>query len=212
MAEELERTLREIRDKLVSNPVSPRVEDAADINLHYCRYVAETVVENVGDEIDVDILEDGGRGFAHAWITHDGCHYDAECVEGVDDHLDLPFFQRHPEAAIHVEPATVDPATLRQRDKEPLYPDIFTFESPSESIRVSRSRYWKLVLACVLLGGVLIGVGLIGEWALNRDLIHQSTPFRTLFTDLEIIGELILLVSPIVFFWLLPAHRADSYR
>lgn len=210
MAEELEQTLREIRDKLLFNPVSPRVEDPTDINLHYCRYVAETVVENLGDEFDVEILEDGGRGFAHAWIAHDGCHYDAECVEGVDDHRDLPFFQRHPEAAIQVEPYTVDPATLRQRGEDPLYPDIFTFESPSESSRISRTRYWKRALAGVLLGGVLIAFGLSGEWALNRELIRQSTQLRTLFIDLEIIGELILLVSPIIFFWLLPAHQADS--
>lgn len=212
MAEALERTLREIRDKLLSNPVSPRVEDPVDINLHYCRYVAETVIENLGDEIDVEILEDGGRGFVHTWIAHDGCHYDAECVGGVDNHRDLPFFQRHPEAAIQVETDTVDPAILRQRGKEPLYPNIFTFESPGESSRISRTRYWKLALAGVLLGGVLIAFGLSGEWALDRDLIHQSVPLRTLFIDLEIIGELILLVSPIIFFWLLPAHRAGSSR
>lgn len=125
MAEELERILQEVRDKLLSNPVSPRVEDPADINLHYCRYVAETVVEKLDSDFDVEILVDGGRGFSHTWIAHGGRHYDAECVEGVTDYQNLPFFQRHPEAAIHMEPDTTDMEKYRNRGKKPLYPEIF---------------------------------------------------------------------------------------
>lgn len=124
MSEELQRALRAVRDKLLEEPVSPRVEDPADINRHYCRYVAETVVDRVDDELDARILEDGGRGYAHTWIACDGRHYDAECVEGVTDHHDLPFFQRHSEAAVHVEPGSVDQATVRNRGREPLYPDL----------------------------------------------------------------------------------------
>lgn len=120
----LERALRDVRETLLEEPVSPRVDDAEDINLHYCRYVAETVADRVGEESGVRVIEDGGRGFAHTWVECDGRHYDAECVEGVDDYRDLPFFQRHPEAAVHVEPGSADQAAVRNRGKEPLYPDL----------------------------------------------------------------------------------------
>ncbi|MEF8757048.1 MAG: hypothetical protein V5A33_02315, partial [Halobacteriales archaeon] len=103
-----------------------RVETPADVNRHYCRYVAERVAEQVGDDLDVQILEDGAGGFAHVWLAHDGRHYDAECVDGVEDYRELPFFQRHPEAVRHVEPATADQAELRHRGLEPLYPDATT--------------------------------------------------------------------------------------
>jgi hypothetical protein len=123
--ERFERALREVRDTLLENPVSPRVETPADINdTHYCRYVAETVAERVGDEYDVEILEDGARGYAHVWLSVDGRHYDAECVEGVDDYRDLPFFQRHPEAVMHTEPETAKLSNLRRRGFEPLYPEL----------------------------------------------------------------------------------------
>lgn len=124
MPEELEQALRDVRDKLLSKPVSPRVEQPADINNHYCRYVAETVVDRVGDQYDLQILEDGGRGFVHTWIAYAGRHYDAECTDGVDDYQDLPFFQRHPEAVIRVEPGTADQAAIRTRGIQPLYPDL----------------------------------------------------------------------------------------
>lgn len=124
MTRALERALRAVRDTLLENPVSPRVDDPADSNdTHYCRYVAETVADRVGDECDGRILEDGGRGFVHTWLVHDGHHYDAECIEGVEDHPELPFFQRHPEAAVHVEPGTADQAAVRSRGTEPLYPE-----------------------------------------------------------------------------------------
>ncbi len=210
MAEELERTLREVRGVLLSEPVSPRVELPADINRHYCRFVAETVAERVDDELDIEVLEDGGRGFVHVWVAHDGRHYDAERVEGVTDYRDLPFFQRHPEAAVHVEQGTVSPATLRQRCMEPLYPEIVGIDSPSESDRVPTALYWKYALAGLLLGGVLVAIGLGGEWALQRHLVGGSARLHTLFVDIEVIGELVLLVSPIVFFVLLPAQRADA--
>lgn len=212
MAEELQQALREVRDTLLDEPVSPRVETPVDINLHYCRYVAESVTDRLGNGQDIEILEDGGRGYMHTWLHHDGSHYDAECVEGVTDYRDLPFFQRHPEAAINIEPVTVGPATLRHRGKEPLYPGNLTFRSSGESNRMPRTNHWKYALVGLLLGGVLIVAGLGGEWALHRHFIRQSAHLRTLFIDLEIIGELIMLVSPIVFFVLLPAQRAEAFR
>lgn len=124
MSDELERALRDVRDTLLTKPVSPRVESPADINLHYCRFVAESVADELGDEYELQILEDGGRGFVHTWIAWNGRHYDAERPEGVDDYHDLPFFTRHPEAAIHVERATADPADIRRRFGDALYPHI----------------------------------------------------------------------------------------
>lgn len=114
--------LRDVRDELLEEPVSPRVETPRDINRHYCRHVAETVADRV-DDADLRILEDGARGFAHVWLACDGRHHDAECVEGVGEYTDLPFFQRHPEAAMHPEPESVDQSALRRRGRVPLYPD-----------------------------------------------------------------------------------------
>lgn len=124
MSEVLTEAIREVRETLLSHPVSPRVETPQDINLHFCRYVAETVADRVGDEIDIQILEDGRHGYAHTWISHDDQHYDAECPEGVDDHRELPFFQRHPEAAYHVESGSADQAVVRHRGSRSLYPNI----------------------------------------------------------------------------------------
>jgi hypothetical protein len=124
MESDVTQHLREVRDTLLEEPVSPRVETPADIGEHYCRYVAQTVADRVSDETDVRVVQDGGAGHAHVWLVSDGRHYDAECVEGVDDYHDLPFFQRHPEAAIHVEPGGADQRQIRHRGGEPLYPDL----------------------------------------------------------------------------------------
>lgn len=206
MEDELQRALREVRETLLDEPVSPRVENPTDINLHYCRFVAETVAERLGHQDDVEILEDGGRGFVHTWLAYDGRHYDAECPEGVADYRDLPFFERHPEAAIHVEPASVDPASLRTRGLEPLYPAHVSPDAPGRLASTTDRRY---ALAGVLLGLLLVGLGLAGEWALHHQLVVGTAGLRTLLVDVEVIGELIALVSPIVFYLLRPAHRAS---
>lgn len=124
MTGDLQSVLREVRDTLLSEPVSPRVDSAADINTHYCRYVAETVAERLGADVDVRILEDGANGYAHVWLARDGRHYDAECIEGVTEYSNLPFFQRHPEAVRHVESGSTGQAVLRGRGLTPLYPDL----------------------------------------------------------------------------------------
>lgn len=77
----------------------------------------------VPPHVDVEIVEDGGDGFVHTWICSAGRHFDAECLEGVEDHRDLPFFHRHPEAVMHVESGDVDPAWVRNRSRRTLYPD-----------------------------------------------------------------------------------------
>lgn len=121
MAGEVERALLDIREQLLSNPVSPRVETPREINRHYCQYVARRVADRVGDQVEVRILEDGGYGFAHTWIASDCRHYDVERPEGVNDHRELPFFQRHPEAAFHVEPGTADRSRIRNRSAKSPY-------------------------------------------------------------------------------------------
>lgn len=208
MAGEPTRTLREIRDRLLAKPVSPRVENARDINLHYCRYVARTVAERVGDEVPVEILEDGGGGYGHVWLRCSGRHYDAECVEGVTDHRDLPFFRRHPEAAVGVESSATPLSSLRHRGERPLYPAGVGSEGVTPAA-VDRRAYRRLALAGVLLGVALVVVGVTGEWALGSGLLGLPPSFGVLFHDAWLLGEVLVLVSPFVFFLLLPSSRAS---
>jgi len=43
--------------------------------------------------VEVHEVREGGW-LVHAWVEFDGWHFDAECVEGVMDPSDLPFFRR----------------------------------------------------------------------------------------------------------------------
>lgn len=208
MVEAVQRALREVRERLLSNPVSPRVDDPADINRHYCRYVAETVAERVEDGCDLEVLEDGGRGFVHTWIAHDGRHYDAECVEGVTDYRDLPFFRRHPEAAVHVEHGTDAHATLRRRGTAPLYPSAPGANTPTGLERVPSDRRYAAL--GVLLGLLAYAVGAGGLWAIHRHLVVQAAVLHVLFVDLKVLGLLAVLVAPLLFFVLRPAYRESA--
>lgn len=210
MAGSISRALEEVRETLLEEPVSPRVEEPRDINLHYCRYVAETVVDRLGDDVDVEVLEDGARGYVHTWLKVDGRHYDAECLEGVTDHRELPFFRRHPEAAVHVEPASTDPAGIRNRGREPLYPGPFALGSSFGDIEIDRRPYLKFAVAGVVVGLGLFLVGLTGEWAISHHLARLPAWAGGLFVDLELVGEVIVFVSPIVFILIRPVHRASS--
>lgn len=204
MADKVKRTLRDVRDKLLSNPVSPRVEAPADINLHYCRYVAETVEEELSEDMDIEILEDGGQGYAHTWVRSHGRNYDAECIDGVEDYRNLPFFQRHPEAANRVVPATVDPAALRNRNRGALYP-VFLSPDSTGAEGADGVPYWCHAIAGVLIGVLLLVIGLAGEWAIEAQILRDTAFLYTMFYDIEILGKLIALLTPIVFFLLLPA-------
>lgn len=212
MADDVESALREVRNTLLSNPVSPRVEDPRDINLHYCRYVAETVAEQVPPGTEVEILEDGGRGFVHTWVRSDGHHYDAECIEGVTDYRALPFFQRHPEALVHLEPGQVNPADIRSRRMEPLYPPRSRLTDSGRAVTVLGSSSRKYALGGVLLGFILLAAGLAGGWAIHAGLLQRSTWLAVLFQDFEIAGELLVLVAPVIFLIFLPAHREELSR
>lgn len=203
MATELERALREVRDELLEQPVSPRVESPRDINAHHCRYVAETVARAVGEDGDVEVLADGGRGYAHTWLYHDGRHYDAECVEGVADHRELPFFRRHPEAVVRVGPATESAARVRGRGREPLYPDSGGRGSAGPRIP---ARYRRYALAGAVIGLLLLAVGVGGSWAVGSHLLRGGG-LGWAFYDATVLGELSLLVSPALFLFLAPALR-----
>ncbi|MFC7227765.1 hypothetical protein N0B31_10155 [Salinirubellus salinus] len=208
MAAELTRTLREVRDRLLAEPVSPRVADARDINLHYCQYVARTVAERVGDDVAVEILEDGGGGYGHTWLRCDRRHYDAECVEGVTDHRDLPFFRRHPEAAVGVESGATTLSSLRHRGERPLYP-VGVGSQGSTPGGIDRRAYRRLVLVSVLFGVALFLIGATSEWALRHGILGLPPSFGVLFHDAWLLGEVVVLVSPFVFFLLLPTSRAS---
>lgn len=210
MAVELERALRGVRDTLLSNAVSPRVDEPADINHHYCRYVAETVAERLGDEYGLEVVTDGGRGFVHTWIAYEGRHYDAECVEGVADYQALPFFRRHPEAVVHAERGTADGAALRHRGLVPLYPETVDPDPTGETGWPATESDRRSALLAVLLGLVLLAVGVSGEWAIQRHLLANPGGLRTLLVDAEILGELVVLVAPVVFLVLRPTFRAGA--
>lgn len=173
--------------------------------------MAETVADRVDDELDVVILEDGGRGYVHTWLAYDGRHYDAECVEGVADHRDLPFFERHPEAAIHLEPESTDPAQVRHRGEAPLYP---SFLSPDRSDwgPVDRRAFLKFVVAGIAAGLVLFLVGYAGQWAIRTQAVGWPSSIGVLMYDIELVGELLVIISPIVFYLILPAHLETLRR
>lgn len=208
MSAELQRALREVRDTLLREPVSPAVEEPADINLHYCRYVARSVVEAVDDDA-IDIVEDGGKGYVHTWIHCDGRHYDAECIEGVEDYHQLPFFQRHPEAAMHVEPVTTDPGALRNRGGGTLYPPGLTPGRSERSGRTVAPSDKRWALAAMLGGILLVSISFGGEWAIRQYLLQVSASMQALLVDLELIGFVVLLAAPVVFLFIRPAHRAS---
>lgn len=66
-------------------------DDLVDINSGSCASVAERVFNEVSG---VHVWEAGPGD--HVWIEYNGKHYDAEVPTGVDEPLDLPFFQRIP--------------------------------------------------------------------------------------------------------------------
>lgn len=209
MPRALERELAAVRETLLANPVSPRVETPRDINQHYCRYVAETVVERVGDRDDVEVVEDGARGFAHTWVVCDGRHYDAECVEGVDDYRALPFFRRHPEAALRPEPGSADFAALRRRGREPLYPQILSADTPDGDRRFDTLDGGTVALGGVVLGLALAAVGVAGEWSIHAHLLRLPEWGDVLFFDFEVVGVLLALLAPLLVTVLLADHRAS---
>lgn len=209
MATEVAEALREVRDELLSNPVSPRVDAPRDINLRYCRYVAETVADRLGPDRPVAVLEDGGRGFVHTWLAVEGRHYDAECVEGVDDYRDLPFFRRHPEAAVHVEVDRPDLAALRAREREALYPPMFARDPAFAVSPRAGPTDRRLALVGVAVGLVLVVVGATLDWSVQQQLLDLPRAVETRLVAVGLLGAVLALTSPVLFVLVRPAHRAS---
>lgn len=78
-----------------------------DINNGLCFEFVEEVCKLVPKAKEVDIVTFEGTDdvdynndlmleFSHAWILWNGKHYDAECIDGVVNHRDLPFFKHNP--------------------------------------------------------------------------------------------------------------------
>jgi hypothetical protein len=119
----------------------------------------------------------------------------------------LPFFHRHPEAAIRVEPDSTELAAVRNRATRPLYPPEVARERTAGNNRVGRDRHRRYAKAGFLVGVVVLAIGLVGEWSIQHHLLKGTALLRTLFYDFEILGELSILTSPLIFYVMLPAHR-----
>lgn len=69
-----------------------------DINNGECDRLTQIVCDSInGAGWRATEFEDEFEGYnwvGHVWIEYRGKHYDAECLEGVDNFLDLPIFQR----------------------------------------------------------------------------------------------------------------------
>lgn len=78
-----------------------------DINNGLCEDFALEVLKHVPKAEMVDIVDFEGTKneekncdllleFSHFWILWNGKHYDAECIDGVKIHRELPFFKYNP--------------------------------------------------------------------------------------------------------------------
>lgn len=71
-----------------------------DINSGLCEDFALIVVKKMGGykenlyELCTEDFVDFGELSGHVWIYYNGKHYDSECVNGVKNWKDLPFFKR----------------------------------------------------------------------------------------------------------------------
>lgn len=68
-----------------------RCDTLSKINSGECGTVARRVFSQVGG---VRVMEVGNG--EHVWLEHNGIHYDVEVPTGVEDPIDLPFFDRIP--------------------------------------------------------------------------------------------------------------------
>ena len=91
--EEIESKTNEIVQEFLEN-AEPRPDDAEDINLGFCNAVANRIFEELGEPEGMKILEAHTMGARHQWVEYNGKHYDAEVPGGIDDHEDLPIWDR----------------------------------------------------------------------------------------------------------------------
>lgn len=62
----------------------------SEINNGNCDVFADALYAVVGGELLEFDLDSSYP--THVWVRHNGRHYDAECVDGVEDWRDLPIF------------------------------------------------------------------------------------------------------------------------
>jgi hypothetical protein len=68
--------------------IFPDCDDIESINEGRCYDIATKVLDDV-DGIRIFKVGD----YDHVWIVHNGKHYDAEKPSGVDEYMELPFFE-----------------------------------------------------------------------------------------------------------------------
>lgn len=81
-------------DILEDQGVLASCDDLVDINSGECASVARQTYARLEDTDGVSVLAIGDKD--HVWIEYRGKHYDAEVPTGVDEFIQLPFFQRIP--------------------------------------------------------------------------------------------------------------------
>ena len=84
----IEATLQQVNDSFTESPY--------DINDGLCEDWANQVFDRLKDEVFVEIWETlfGFAATTHVFIRIDGKFRDAECLAGVEDHMDLPIFAK----------------------------------------------------------------------------------------------------------------------
>lgn len=72
-----------------------------EINSGLCGDLTQLVCDAVEDadwatteQIEDKLEDEGYHWIGHVWVVYQDKHYDAECIDGVDNFLDLPIFQR----------------------------------------------------------------------------------------------------------------------
>lgn len=99
--DEFTAALKKVRDEFMRDTILPDPafkDEVCEINHGWCADFAHAVWEELGRPDCVEIFGDedlGAESYSHTFIHFAGMYYDAECVEGVDDWTQLPFFHRN---------------------------------------------------------------------------------------------------------------------
>lgn len=81
---------------VISNVIKQMGMSPYEINNSRCEDFALKIASKVKGAVDVcteNFVEFGSLP-GHVWILFERKHYDAECIDGVDNFLELPIFQR----------------------------------------------------------------------------------------------------------------------
>jgi hypothetical protein len=77
--------------------------DPYDINNGFCYEWAGTLLENLPNT-EIWEVPLGVGDTSHAFVRYNGKFYDAECLDGVVDHMDLPLFKNPDNYIRHRQP------------------------------------------------------------------------------------------------------------